>query len=92
MKTILKTAALAATFALAACGGANDTAANNTGGDMTAVNELEAAQGTIENVADNASGNAADMLGNQAEAVGNAADVAGDMAANTASNASGNAQ
>ena len=91
MKTILRTASLAAAFALAACGGSDTAAtdANNAAGtaaDME-VNTLDAAAGTIENVADNASGNMADALDNQAEAVTNAADAAADSAANTASNA-----
>ena len=86
MKTILKTAALAATFALAACGG-GETATNNTGAEATDANVLDAAAGTIENVADNATGNTADMLGNQAEAVSNAADAAAEAGANTATNA-----
>jgi hypothetical protein len=91
MKTILKTAALAATFALAGCGGAGDTAANNTGGGSEA-NTLEAAAGTIEDVADNATGNAADALANQADAVSNAAEAAATADANSAGNAAGNGQ
>jgi hypothetical protein len=85
MKTILKTAALAATFALAACGG-GESATNNSAGTSEA-NVLDAAAGTIENVAENATGNTADALGNQAEAVSNAADAAADAGANAAGNA-----
>ena len=74
MKLILKTAALATAFTLAACGGGNtDNASNSSNGAGTELNNLDAAASTIENVAENATGNAADMLGNQVEAVENAA-------------------
>lgn len=87
MKLILKAAALSAAFALAACGG-NKSAEQDNGSNaaMADINQLDAAQGTIENVADNASGNMADALSNQADAVGNAADAQKDALENASSN------
>ena len=84
MKLILKTAALASAFALAACGGGSDNTSNTSNGVDTQLNELGNAVGTIENVAENATGNAADALGNQADAVSNAADQ---LESNATSNA-----
>ena len=86
MKRIIQAAALAAAFTLSACGGGNDAAETNNVSDAAAteLNNLDAAAGTIENVADNAtSDNAADALTNQAEAVSNAADTLGNTTANT---------
>jgi hypothetical protein len=84
MKLILKTAALATAFALAACGGGSDNTTNTANGTDTLSTELGNAAGTLENAADNATGNAADALGNQAEAVTNAADQ---LESNATSNA-----
>jgi hypothetical protein len=87
MKLILKAAALSAAFALAACGG-DKTAQQDNGSNAAEaeVNQLGAAEGTLENAADNASGNAADALTNQAEAVSNAADAQKDALENASSN------
>jgi len=87
MKLILKAAALSAALALAACGGDKGAQQDNgANAAMTEVNQLDAAAGTIENVADNASGNVADALSNQADAVSNAADAHKDAMENASSN------
>ncbi|HEY0012293.1 MAG TPA: circumsporozoite protein [Allosphingosinicella sp.] len=75
MKLILKTAALATAFALAACGGGSDNSSNTSNGTDTQLNELGNAADTLEGVADNATGNVAEAVGNQAEAVTNAAET-----------------
>jgi hypothetical protein len=75
MKLILKTAALATAFALAACGGGTEGGNNASNGTEALGSDLNAAVSTIENVADNATGNTADALGNQADAVANAAET-----------------
>lgn len=91
MKLILKTAALSAAFALAACGGNKADDANaSSNAAVEQVNQLDAAAGTLENVADNATGNVADAVSNQADAVSNAADSAKDALDNASSNASSN--
>ena len=74
MKLILKTAALATAFALAACGGGSE-GGNNTANTSDAMgSDLNAAVGTLENASDNATGNVADAIGNQADAVADAAE------------------
>lgn len=84
MKVFLKTAAMSAAFALAACGsGASaDQTANASNGIDAELNQFEAAIGTLENVADNATGNASEAVSNHAEAVSDAADAL----ANTSTN------
>ncbi len=85
MKLFLKTAAMSAAFALAACGGGEsaDQAANASNGMDAELNQLEAATGTLENVAENATGNAAEAVSNQAEAVSNAADALSNTSSNS---------
>jgi hypothetical protein len=75
MKLIVTVAALASALTLAACsGGDNAEHGNNVSNDVgMELNNLDAAAGTLENVADNASGNVAAAVGNQVEAVENAA-------------------
>jgi hypothetical protein len=84
MKLFIRTAALAAVFTLAACGGANTEANNSADNGMgTELNNLEGAQETLENVADMTnSQNVSDALGNQADAVENAADALESNASN----------
>ena len=86
MKLILKTAALATAFALAACGGGSEGGNNASNGTEALGSDLNAAAVTIDNAAENATGNTADALENQADAVENAAaaQAHGNNSSNTA--------